>query len=61
MFDKFQHTIYIKYVILIIEVVYMEEQYKKSIQMRKTFNIKNVKKYNELVNNYLSLSAESLK
>lgn len=39
----------------------MEEQYKKSLQMIKTFNIKNEKQYNELVKNYLILSAESLK
>ena len=39
----------------------MEEQYKKSLQMIKTFNIKNEKQYNELVKNYIILSAESLK
>lgn len=39
----------------------MEEQYKKSLQMIKTFNIKNKKEYNILLKNYLILSAESLK
>lgn len=39
----------------------MEEQYKKSLQMIKTFNIKNEKEYNILLKNYLILSAESLK
>lgn len=61
MFDKFQHTIYIKYVIFIIEVLYMEKYFIKSLQMIKTFNIKNEKEYNILLKNYLILSAESLK
>lgn len=39
----------------------MEEQYKKSLQMIKTFNIKNEKEYNILLKNYLILSVESLK
>lgn len=39
----------------------MEETYKKSLQMIKDFNIKNEKEYTELLNNYLILTAESLK
>lgn len=39
----------------------MEETYKKSLQMIKSFNIKNEKDYMELTRNYLILTAESLK
>lgn len=39
----------------------MKEAYLKSLQMIKKLNIKNEKQYNELLKNYLLLSAESLK
>ena len=39
----------------------MREAYFKSLQMIKRLNIKNEKQYNELLKNYLLLSAESLK
>lgn len=39
----------------------MEKYFIKSLQMIKTFNIKNEKEYNILLKNYLILSAESLK
>ena len=39
----------------------MREAYLKSLQMIKKLNIKNEKQYNELLKNYLLLSAESLK
>ena len=39
----------------------MKEAYLKSLQMIKKLNIKNEKQYNELLKNYLILSAESLK
>ena len=39
----------------------MEKYFIKSLQMIKTFNIKNEKEYNILLKSYLILSAESLK
>lgn len=39
----------------------MKEAYLKSLQMIKEKNIKTEKEYNRLLNNYLLLSAESLK
>lgn len=39
----------------------MKEAYYKSLQMIKKLNIKNEKQYNELVKDYMILSAESLK
>lgn len=45
----------------IIEVVNMEEMYKKSLQMIKILDIKSEKEYNRLLTNYFILSSESLK
>ena len=39
----------------------MKENYLKSLRMIKILKIKNEKEYNKLLQNYLSLSAESLK
>ena len=61
MFDTLRHTINIKSVIIIVEVMNMKENYLKSLQMIKEFKIKNEKEYNKLHKHYLILSAESLK
>ncbi len=39
----------------------MKESYKKSLQMIKILKIKTLKEYNKLLQDYLLLSAESLK
>lgn len=39
----------------------MKEMYIKSLRMIKNLNIKNEKEYNRLLNDYMILSAESLK
>ena len=59
--DKFRHKDYIKYAKINVEVVYMEELYKKSLQMIKELDIKSEKEYNKMLKNYRVLSSESLK
>ena len=59
--DKLRQTTQHKYAIIKIEVMNMQENYLKSLQMIKVLNIKTRKEYNKLLNDYLLLSVASLK
>lgn len=58
---KLRQTTQHKYATIKIEVMNMQENYLKSLQMIKVLNIKTRKEYNKLLNDYLLLSVESLK
>ena len=59
--DKLRQTTQHKYATIKIEVMNMQENYLKSLQMIKVLKIKNETEYNKLLKDYLILSSESLK
>lgn len=61
MLDIIRHTINIKYVTIYVEVMNMQENYLKSLQMIRILDIKTEDEYKKLLKNYLLLSVESLK
>ena len=56
-----RHTININYVIIIIEVIHMKNEFIKSLQMIKILEIKNQEQYKNLYKDFLILSLDSLK
>ena len=61
MLDTLRHTINIKCVIIIVEVILMKNEFMKSLQMIKILQIKNQEQYRNLTKNFLVLSLDSLK
>ena len=59
--DTLRHTINIKSVIIIVEVIHMKNEFIKSLQMIKMLEIKNQEQYKNLSRDFLILSLESLK
>ena len=59
--DKLRHTINIKSVIIIVEVIHMKNEFIKSLQMIKVLKIKNQEQYENLRKDFLILSLDSLK
>ena len=59
--DKLRQTTQHKYATIKIEVMNMQENYLKSLQMIKMLDIKTEDEYKKLLKNYLLLSTVSLK
>ena len=55
MLDIIRHTINIKYVTIYVEVMNMQENYLKSLQMIRILDIKTEDEYKKLLKNYLLL------
>ena len=59
--DMLRHTINIKSIIIIIEVILMKNEFIKSLQMIKILKIKNQNQYKSISKDFLVLSLDSLK
>ena len=60
-FDNLRQTINIKSAIIIVEVIIMQNEFIKSLQVIKILGIRNQKQYKKMSKNFLVLSPESLK